>query len=113
MTSISAERTLGHSPKVVWPGLAAAALGSVLMLLGTLLDDMRLRAIGLGALGSSALVTAIGYVAPPGAVVPPDHDVADIHEHDDTARRFAPSAAQAPGERTPAAPIGEDQPPVA
>jgi hypothetical protein len=113
MTSISAERTLGHSPKVIWPGLATAALGSMLMLLGSLFDDMRLRAIGLGALGSSWLITAIGYVAPPGAVVPPDHDVTDIHEHDDTARRFAPSVAQPPGEQTPAARTGEDQPPAA
>ena len=82
MTGISAELTLGRSPKVVWPAIAAAGLGVTLVLVGELTDSARARAAGLGALASSALTVGLGYAAPPGAVVAPDHDVADSHEHD-------------------------------
>jgi hypothetical protein len=107
MTSISAEHTLGQSPKVVWPGLAGAAFGSGLLLLGELMDSGKVRSAGLGALGSAAIGTALGYAAPPGAVVPPDHDVADSHEHDDAYRvtQYAPPA-EMPAEPLQPAPQG-------
>ena len=82
MTGMSAEHTLGQSPKMVWPGLATATLGATLLILGEATDSPRARAAGLGALCSSLLVVALGYIAPPGAVLAPDHDVADSHEHD-------------------------------
>jgi hypothetical protein len=102
MPGISAERTLGQSPKVIWPGLAIGGLGVLLVILGEIMDSARVRAAGLGALSSSALVAALGYAAPPGAVVPPDHDVADSHEHDTTRRvtQYEPPAEMT-GEPTP------------
>jgi hypothetical protein len=106
MADIYAERTLGHSPKVVWPGFAVAALGAALVALGELFDSPKLRAVGLGALGSSVLTAGLGYIAPPGAVVPPDHDVTDIHEHDEPPRRVSQTAEppDATGEPTATAP---------
>ena len=110
MTDISAERTLGHSPRVVWPGFAAAALGAGLVALGELFDSSRLRAVGLGALGSSILTVAVGYLAPPGAVVPPDHDVTDIHEHDEPPRRVTHMAESPDATRQPAATAPGERP---
>jgi hypothetical protein len=103
MTPISAERTLGQSPKVVWPGLAIAAFGTGLLILGTAVDSRGLRSAGAGALTSSLLAVPLGYAAPPGAVVPPDHDVRDSHEHESAHRvtRYEPAAAAA--EATPTA----------
>ena len=104
MASISAERTLGQSPKVVWPGLASAGLGIGLILIGELVDSPRTRSLGLGALGAAAITAVLGYVAPPGAVLPPDHDVTDAHEHDTTHRvtRFERTPAGEPETTRPA-----------
>src|SRR4051794_29850507 len=109
MSGLSAEYTLGQSPKVVWPGVAIAGLGVALVLVGELTDSARARAAGLGALAASALTAALGYVAPPGAVVAPDHDVADSHEHDAAYRvtQFEPAAAnEDPAPAAPTVPRG-------
>ena len=101
MIPISTERTLGHSPKVVWPGLAITAFGAGLLILGLTTESRRLRAAGVGALASSLLAAPLGYAAPPGAVVPPDHDVRDSHEHESARHvtQYDPAAATA--EATP------------
>jgi hypothetical protein len=98
MTPISTERTLGYSPKLVWPGLAATAFGAGLLILGSAAGSRGLLAAGAGALAASAFAVPLAYAAPPGAVVAPDHDVRDIHEHE-TARAVAPfeSPAMAAG----------------
>jgi hypothetical protein len=93
MSPISTERTLGYSPKVVLPGLAISAFGAGLLVLGTAVDSRGLRAAGVGALAASAFATSLGYAAPPGAVVPPDHDVIDGHEHDHRVTQFEPAEA--------------------
>ena len=97
MTSISTEHTLGYSPKVVWPGLAVAGFGAGLVVLGTAVDSRGLRSAGVGALAASAFATPLGYAAPPGAVVPPDHDVIDSHEHESghSVAQFEPAEASA------------------
>ena len=82
MSGISEERTLGISPKVFVPALAASAMGVALVLVGTLLGSQRIRNLGLGAIASTFLITALGYGAPPGYVVAPDYDVTDMHENE-------------------------------
>ena len=89
MTPTSTERTLGYSPKVVLPGLAVTAFGAGLLILGAAVGSRGLRTAGTGALAASAFALPLGYAAPPGAVVPPDHDVRDTHEHEAT-RNVAP-----------------------
>ena len=97
MTPISTEQTLGYSPKVVWPGLAIAGFGAGLIVLGAAAGSRGLRYAGGGALASSLLAVPLGYTAPPGAVVPPDHDVRDGHEHESARHvtRYEPVAAGA------------------
>jgi hypothetical protein len=80
MSRLSAERTLGVSPKVIWPALVGAVLSTVLLVLGALRGSRTLRDAGAGALGATAAGAALGYTAPPGPVVPPDHDVTEMHE---------------------------------
>jgi hypothetical protein len=80
MSALSAERTLGSSPKVIWPTLGGGALGAGLLLLGGLRASRSLRDAGAGAIGATAVSAALGYVAPPGPVFPPDHDVSEMHE---------------------------------
>jgi hypothetical protein len=101
MTPISTERTLGHSPKVVWPGLAVTAFGAGLLVLGITTDSRMLRAVGVGALASSLLAAPLGYAAPPGAVVPPDHDVRDSHDHESARHVTQYEPATADPEATP------------
>jgi hypothetical protein len=99
MLPISTERTLGHSPKVVWPGLAATAFGAGLLLIGRAVAGRALEAAGIGALAASALATLLGYHAPPGVVVAPDFDVHDVHEHDQepVVASFAPARERTVG----------------
>jgi hypothetical protein len=85
MSGISEERTLGISPKVFVPVLAASALAIALASAGALLDRPRIRNLGLGAIASTFLIAALGYRAPPGYVVAPDYDVTDMHENESVA----------------------------
>jgi hypothetical protein len=80
MSALSAERTLGNSPKVVWPALAGGLLGAGLVVAGALRGSPALRDAGAGAIGATAVGAALGYAAPPGPVFPPDHDVVEMHE---------------------------------
>ena len=84
MGGVSAEQTLGLSPKLVWPVVSAGSVGAGLLALGEVLGNERLRAAGYGALGSTLVAAAISYAAPAGAVLPPDFDVVDSHEDEDS-----------------------------
>ena len=95
MSGISEERTLGISPKVFMPAVAALAAGAALVSVGALLDNQRLRNLGLGAVASTVLITALGYGAPPGYVVAPDYDVTDMHEDEPVPAPAHESATEA------------------
>lgn len=63
-------RTLGISPKVALPTLAAVAVGTALTVLGVLIHDGTVRDTGIGVLATAGIVIApVGYSAPPGDVV--------------------------------------------
>jgi hypothetical protein len=85
MSGISEETTLGISPKVFVPALAASALAVALASAGALLDKPRIRNLALGVIASTFLITALGYRASPGYVVAPDYDVTDMHENESVA----------------------------
>jgi hypothetical protein len=97
MQSISTELTLGQSPKVVWPGIAVTVFGAGLLLLGRLAGNRGAEAAGVGALAAAAIAAPLGYAAPPGVVLAPDHDVRDVHEHADepSVARFVPTTEEA------------------
>jgi hypothetical protein len=63
--------TVGISPKVAWPALAAVALGTVVVVVGVLLDDQTIRDTGIGILATAGVVIGpIGYKADPGMIIP-------------------------------------------
>jgi hypothetical protein len=65
--------TVGISPKVAWPTLAAIALGTAVVVVGVLIDDATVRDVGIGILATAGVVIApIGYKADPGVIIAQD-----------------------------------------
>lgn len=92
---LSPERTLGVSPKLVWPVVGSGSVGAALLAIGEVLGNDRLRAAGVGALGSTLVAATVSYVAPAGVVLPPDFDVVDSHEEESPPEGVPPESALA------------------
>jgi hypothetical protein len=63
-------KTVGISPKVLFPTIIGLLVGAALLAIGLLSPDDQLKTIGVSVLLSAAGYGGVGYIAKPGQVAP-------------------------------------------
>lgn len=66
---MSPRETVGISPKASWATIVPIALGTVLLVVGLIIGNTELVAVGLGLVTGGPIAGAAAYKASPGRVV--------------------------------------------